>query len=296
MGALIGGLESCGATEAFAEWACSLNQMDVLKLMDPVFGGGGAIRLERVLAKVKELTGEQLIEQLPIPFTAVAADVANHREIWFQNGPLDTAIRASVAIPTIITPVIVNGRLLADGGLINPLPMEPVLGTPADFTMAVTLHGPILPTGRTAPIRSSIKPKSTERWVGRLGRGVADLVNIDVVRSLVSRFTSGTGETLIMPEAPPEVQASEPDSTMPPMVPEAGTPDVSFLEMLDMTIETMTAFVTRLRYPVHPADVLIEVPAESVGILEFHRAEEQIGLGQRLAAAALDQLEDGWRR
>ena len=141
MGALVGGLAAAGRLDAFREWASGLSQRDVLMLLDPRRARAGAIRAERLMSRVVELLGAVDIEDLPIPYTAVATDLEARREVWFQSGPLDVAIRASIAIPSVITPVVVNGRLLVDGGLMNPVPIEPTVSCAADFTVAVTLSG-----------------------------------------------------------------------------------------------------------------------------------------------------------
>ena len=104
MGALVGGLHAAGRLHDYAEWARSLSQFEVLRLLDVSLTAPGVIRAEKVFAKVQELVGKQLIEDLPIPYTAVATDLLARKEVWFQRGPLDVAIRASIAIPSIITP------------------------------------------------------------------------------------------------------------------------------------------------------------------------------------------------
>src|SRR5690606_40207713 len=75
-----------------------------------------------------------------IPFTAVATDLTNHKEVWFQSGSLSQAVRASAAIPSLLSPVAYNGRLLVDGAVLNPLPITPCVSAHADFIMAVDIN------------------------------------------------------------------------------------------------------------------------------------------------------------
>src|SRR5438874_1816415 len=110
MGALVGGLRAAGSLAPYAEWVRGLTARQVVRLLDPSLKTPGAIRAEKILAKVSELVAGALIESLPIPFTAVATDLLAGKEVWFQEGPLDAAIRASIALPTLITPVMINGR------------------------------------------------------------------------------------------------------------------------------------------------------------------------------------------
>lgn len=126
MGALVGGLHAAGRLDAYTEWVSSLTQRDVLRLLDPSLRAAGVIRGDRVMAHVSDLLEGALIEDLPIPFTAVATDLLARKEVWFQRGPVEAAIRASIALPSFITPVMLNGRLLADGGMMNPIPLAPL--------------------------------------------------------------------------------------------------------------------------------------------------------------------------
>jgi NTE family protein len=125
VGAAIGGLHSAGVLGGYTDWARSLTQRDVIRLLDPALNAPGAIHAEKIMTRMSEMLGGAVIEDLPIPYTAVATDLIQRREVWFQSGPVDVAIRASIALPSFITPVMLNGRLLADGGLLNPVPVAP---------------------------------------------------------------------------------------------------------------------------------------------------------------------------
>src|SRR5665811_1820445 len=170
MGALVGGLHAAGKLHDYTEWVTSLNQRDVLRLLDVSLNGPGVLRLERVLARMTEYLDVVLIEDLPIPYTAVASDLGARREVWFTSGPLETAIRASIAIPAMITPIMVNGRLLVDGGVLNPVPMEPVMGVDADFTLAINLSGEKNHRFGSSPTRESAAQRPPNEWLDRFRR------------------------------------------------------------------------------------------------------------------------------
>jgi NTE family protein len=142
MGALVGGIYAAGKLEVYRDWVCALQKMDVLKLVDWTLSGAGLIKGERIIGALRELIGEVAIEELPIPYTAVATDLDREREVWLSRGSLFDAIRASIAIPTIFRPHPLNGHRLVDGGLMNPLPLTPLLQSPSDFTIAVNVNGP----------------------------------------------------------------------------------------------------------------------------------------------------------
>lgn len=154
MGALIGGIYAAGKLDVYRDWVCALQKMDVLKLVDWTLSGGGLIKGDRIINILRDLIGRMDIEELPIPFTAVATDLDREREVWLTRGPLFDAIRASIAIPTIFRPHPLYGHRLVDGGLTNPLPVTPLLlQTASDFTVAVNVNGPreALPPPPPAP-------------------------------------------------------------------------------------------------------------------------------------------------
>ncbi len=142
MGALIGGLYAAGKLQDYKEWVLSLDMFSVLKLVDFSFAATGVIKGDKVFDVLETLVGKNVkIENLPIDFTAVATDIDTQKEIWFQEGDLLSAIRASIAIPTIFTPVRSDKHLLVDGGILNPLPTVPLLSDTNDLLIAVNLNG-----------------------------------------------------------------------------------------------------------------------------------------------------------
>ena len=120
--------------------------------------------MNRLIRTLEGMVGDVAIEDLPVPYTAVATDLVARREVWFQQGPLVPAIRASFAIPGLFTPAIIAGRVLVDGGLLNPLPLDPTASAVADFTLAVSLEhlvGRTSPRLRTASCREG---RQSGRW------------------------------------------------------------------------------------------------------------------------------------
>lgn len=160
MGAMIGGLFAANALDEYTDWVSGLNKRDVAALLDLSISAPGTMRAEKVMAKVSTLLGGVRIEDLRIPFTALAADLMAQKEIWFQDGPLDLALRASISIPGVFTPIVINGQLLADGGLFNPLPLSPLAAIPADLVMAVSLSGPRKNRHAGSPVSNPKKPPS----------------------------------------------------------------------------------------------------------------------------------------
>jgi NTE family protein len=275
MGALVGGLQAAGRLDEFAEWARSLTQRAILRLLDPSISAAGVLRAEKILDAVRDILGAETIEQLSIPYTAVATDLLTGKSVWLQRGPVDEAIRASIAIPGVIAPHVVGGRLLADGGILDPLPMAPIAAVNADLTIAVSLSGSET-VGDAEP-----EPRPTTEWLNRMLSSTSALFDSASARALLNRFGVGDPESDI--EADPDEESPEPAET--------GVPKLGGFEVMNRTIDIAQAALARHTLAAYPPDLLIEVPRSACRGLEFHRAAEVIEIGRSLAAHALDTLD-----
>jgi len=140
IGALIGGFYAAGKLDLYVEWLKEINTFDMLKLLD-FKGSGGLISGDKLMKRLEELVGEHKIEDLAIKFTAVATDIEAEKEIWINSGSLLNAVRASISLPLFFTPHLHNGKLLVDGGALNPVPIAPSFHDDTDLTIAVNLGG-----------------------------------------------------------------------------------------------------------------------------------------------------------
>ncbi|WP_114325755.1 patatin-like phospholipase family protein [Candidatus Colwellia aromaticivorans] len=138
-GALIGAVYAAGKLDAFEEWVCELTKVDVMSLLDISWSSGGIVKGDRIINKLIDIVGDILIEDLPISFTAVAADVNNEKEVWLTSGRLFDAVRASISLPLFFTPVNYKGSHLIDGGVLNPVPIAPSFNDDTELTIAVNL-------------------------------------------------------------------------------------------------------------------------------------------------------------
>lgn len=280
MGAAVGGLYAAGVLDDYTAWVRTLTQRDVLRLLDPKLRAPGAIRADKIMSRVTELLGGALIQDLPVAYTAVATDLLARREVWFQDGPVDVAIRASIALPSFITPVMLNGRLLADGGLLNPVPIAPTASARADLTIGVILSGEAPTMGAPPPQRETAGLQPMEEWLERFRRTATQVLDRDLVRMVTSRFAGA--------------RHSEPASAAAQAVEEVFGELPAGLRMFDvmqLSLEAMQALVTDYRLAGYPADVYVTVPKTAARTLDFHRADELIALGRELAVAALDEAE-----
>ena len=140
MGALVGGIYAAGKLKVYADWVCTLERLDVLRLLDPSFGRAGLFKGDRLIGVLRKLIGDCAIQELPVSYTAVATDLESGGEVWLREGTLFDAIRASIAVPLIFTPFEHRGRRLLDGGLVNPIPVDATLEDATDLTVAVDLN------------------------------------------------------------------------------------------------------------------------------------------------------------
>ncbi|WP_085692161.1 MULTISPECIES: patatin-like phospholipase family protein [unclassified Pseudomonas] len=302
MGAVIGGIYAAGKLEDYRNWIESLDYLDVLRLVDVSFRLG-AIRGDKVFGQIRKIVGEINIEQLRIPYTAVAADLTNQQEIWFQEGCLHQAMRASAAIPSLFTPVMQGNRMLVDGGILNPLPIVPVVSSHCDLIIAVNLNA----------------TNQKQYQLPVIERPAAFRMRFDaLLSSLGSRlpFRRKPAEELIRIEqeivaeglAPPNpwlADAANPEGQQPAAAPEReGAPKsatgsfiidnvgpASLLDLINQSFEVMQTSLAQYKIAGYPPDVLINVPKRVCRFFEFYKAPELIALGREIARDTLDNHE-----
>ncbi|MGD8308975.1 MAG: patatin-like phospholipase family protein [Chromatiales bacterium] len=263
MGALVGGIYAAGKLDIYARWVSSLERMDVVRLLDFSFRRSGLIKGERVMDTLRELIGEYRIEDLPVSFTAVATDVDEQKEFWIARGSLFDAIRASIAIPTVFTPKVIQGHTLVDGGLVNPIPIAPTLRDNTDLTIAVNLSARPIPVRQVAADRPTASPDDQPDAGYR--RQIAQFIE-SVQRRLGVGDDEGEAE-----------QAEEQD----------------IFDLVSKSLETMQNSVARFQLAAYSPDLTIDVPRDACSFYEFHRAREMIALGWDRAEAVLGRQGAG---
>ena len=246
MGALIGGIYAAGKLDNYTRWVRALRQRDVIRLLDINFTGAGLFSGERIMHTLKDLLGDANIEDLPIAFTAVATDLDAGREVWFQKGSLFEAIRASISIPTVFTPIYYKGHLLVDGGLINPVPIAPTVSDVTDFTIAVSL------SGKFRELRKESVPQVKTDNKSQISYQVA-----------ISRFIENLQERFLNNKKAEEQTQRE----------------VSMFEVTHRSFEAMQNTLARFKLASYNPDFLIEIPANACNLFDFYRANEMIELG-----------------
>jgi len=254
MGAVIGGIYAAGKLDAYFEWARLLEKTDVMRLLDLSFTLTSLFKGERIIEVLKELVGDRQIEDLYIGYTAVATALEEQREIWLNKGSLFTAMKASTAVPAMFSPVYIDGRLLVDGGLVNPVPIAPTLNHSADLIIAVNLNGwPEQPVVAEAATEND---KAAKKETGGY-------------RAAISRFVGNL------------IKDHEHDDSRRDAV-----------DLIMQSIEVMQGGISRLKLAAYSPDVVIEIPRNACSFFEFYRAEEMADLGYARARKVLDQQLD----
>ena len=143
MGALIGGIYAAGKLNDFESWVRAIKKVDIVTLLDLSWKKSGLVKGDKIINTLTEIVGDVVIEDLPIKYTAVAADILNEKEIWMNSGRLFDAIRASISLPLFFTPFRYKDIDLIDGGVLNPVPIAPTFSDATDLTIAVNLGGKV---------------------------------------------------------------------------------------------------------------------------------------------------------
>ena len=246
IGALIGGIYAAGKLDSYEQWVRAIRKIDMVSLLDLSFARGGFVKGEKIISTLRELIGEMQIEDLPLPFTAVASDISREKEVWINSGPLFDAIRASISLPLFFTPFNHNGNMLIDGGVLNPVPIAPTFDDNTDLTIAVNLGG--APVRLPRPLPADTPENGNQAPLH------------EKILQFITNLTAGDDE-------------------------EDGGWDM--FDVADQSFDAMQSTIARQKLAAYPPDVLIEIPRNVCGTLEFDRAAEMISLGYNRAGQVL---------
>ncbi|MDQ0395116.1 patatin-like phospholipase family protein [Labrys monachus] len=267
IGAVVGGCYIAGKLDQFEEWARSLTKRRVLSLLDFNLGGSGLIAGTKLARSLHDELEGLMIEDLRIPFLAVATEIGPGHEIWLTKGNLVTALRASYALPGIFEPVRINGRWLMDGALVNPVPVSAARALGARAVIAVNLNGEL--TGRGAVIHAvGAVAEADDPPIPR--RRIRGSRALGAATSLVRRrFGFAT------PPAERRAMRSPGIHTV-------------MMEAFNITQDR----ISRSRLAGDPPDVSIGPRLGRITPFDFHKAAESIELGADAAVKSLDAIKE----
>lgn len=264
IGSLVGGAYCAGYHDELEQWVRQLRWQEVLGMLDLRFSGG-LIHGQKLMDHLKSGMQAVQIEDLSPQYAAVATDIETGHELWLREGELLTAIRASIALPGLFSPIKRQGRWLVDGGLVNPTPVSVCRAMGADIVIAVDLTA--LPVFRR-PGQPDSEPEKEMPAVATENAVTDDWLSVDrffdKIQGVMDRM---------------QIHRSGPDEALP-----------STLDVMLKSLNILVHRVARSRIAGEPADLLISPQVEHIELMEFHRANEAIDLGRQAAERYLPEL------
>ena len=251
IGALVGVAYAAGELDRLERWVLDLGVADVIAFMDPSFAGG-AFKGDRLIEFFRSNAPDRPIETLALAFGAVATSLDTGAEVWLRSGSMLEAVRASIALPGIFTPVRREGSFLVDGGLVNPVPVSLARAMGADVVIAVDLGSDIL--GRR--FRAAARPAT----VGGVQKWIQDLRE-----SLGAAAEAEPAEERAMPSLP---------------------------DVLAACMDIVQVRIARSRMAGEPPDLVVAPRLARLRLFDFHRAKEAIEEGRRSVERVASGLAD----
>ena len=290
-GALVGGIFAAGGLEPFKEWLYELDPVQVVSLMDFSPSRNSLVKGDKIIRAIKERVPDVHIEDLPVPFAAVATDLFTGEEVIFREGPLFTAVRASISIPSMFRPVKWHGHTLVDGGLVNTFPLDLAERHGDDILVGFNVNridaesissflrtrAAITETGHLLRERAQTKLKDTL---------ASDAALLDKVRTARAAGSRMIRERIDAGRLDRRLEAAGRENKIP-----VDAAD-SYSSVLQRSFGIMNHTIARLQIELCQPDILVSLPFDSYhGVYGYSHAEEIVQEGRALMNAALDQYE-----
>lgn len=270
MGALIGAIHAAGKLDELEATFKTFDWKMMATFFDVVLPKSGLLDGTRVSELVRAHIHAETIEMLPKAFAAVATDIVSGEEVVIRSGDVIEAVRASISVPGIFTPVRSNGHILVDGGLTNPVPVSVARSMGAEFVIAVDLNHEIVAGKNMKPLLAT-KSESDAGAPGLFAQWVSDyrLSMKDIRQKLLASDNAASAQfrKWVSPEPLP-----------------------SIFEVLLASINIMETNISRTRLRLDHPDILLQPPLGNVRFLEFDRAEEIIAIGYEYTKEKLGSL------
>jgi NTE family protein len=241
MGAVVGGIYCAGYLSEYKHWLIKLSRMDVFKLLDFTLSAQGFVKGERVFKSIEEFIGDHQIEQFKIPFTAVASDISLKKEVHYKSGSLFKALRSSIAIPTVFTPIKDGKSQLVDGGVLNPLPLNVVNKEPGDWVVAVNINADI-------PYKPNVTQADEQK------ERATYLKMFDSILAVLPKFETSKEDAVV---------------------------SLGLFDLLNKSYELTQDRLTELMINIHKPDLVVNISRDACGVFEFYRANEIIEEGRK---------------
>lgn len=250
VGAMVAAAYAAGELDRFEQWVRGMGITDVVGFMDVTFNGG-LIKGERLMEFFRRHVVDRPIGELALPFAAVATALETGAEVWLREGSTVEAVRASLAMPAMFTPVRRDGKLLVDGALVNPVPVSLARAMGAEILIAVDLNSDVVGNHQHPAPQPDMPTSQVGEWIRKLQDNL--------------------------------------DSLMPGHAPEE-PPQPSMFQVVASSLNIMQVRITRSRMAGEPPDVIVAPRLGHFDLLDFHRAGEAIDEGRRAVEACLPSL------
>jgi NTE family protein len=261
IGAVVGGIYAMGKIKEFKSWVCDLKKIDVYSLMDVTLSSNGLLKAEKVFNRLKTFIPDMPIEKMNIPFSAVATDIINREEVVFTKGSFYKAARASIAIPTLITPVAEKNKVFVDGAVLNPVPVNRVSRTNGDIVVAVNLYD------NSCNINLCSEEKETENDEKHIKSPIQEFIdshtNISSLGKKIMEFIPGGQKQ-----------------------------SQGYFSLLQFTISAMLEKISMLSLEINKPDMVINIPANSAKTFNFHKASQLIDIGRKAAKRSIYEYKE----
>ncbi len=254
MGAVVGGVFSSGTLPKFQKWIADADLKEAMKILDFSFSAPGFIKGEKLMKKMEDFLPIENIENLAIPFTAIATNIIKHQEIVMHKGSLASAIRASISIPSIFTPVIKENQVLVDGGVMNNIPINRVEKKDKDLVIAVCVNADVPMKKEYQEIMAFKENKKDENEY---------LEKLKKMRLHIKKYIKTK-----------KVENKDPNK-------------IGQYELIDRSIHMLITEVSKNIITNYPPDILIEIPRSMCSTFDFLKAKKIIEIGKLATIDAL---------
>lgn len=268
-GSLVGGIYAAGGLEEFKQWLFSLDPVKVLTMLDFSVSRNYLVKGEKLIETIKEKVPAVNIEDLPIPFAAVATDLYTGEEVVFRSGPLFNAIRASISLPSMFRPVQWEGHTLIDGGIANTFPLNRVARQEGDILVGFNVN-----EINATDIRAYLKSEAA------LVEDLRDTLSGEATLLKRIRQMGEIGKEII------EGKRTGRENEIPVSAAD------NYITILQRSFGIMNHTIARYGIALNPPDILVSMPFDSYhGVYGYTHAREITERGRLLMTEALDKFE-----
>jgi len=268
VGAFVGATYASGQLDSLEEWSKTLTWKKLISFFDLSLSKGGLIEGEKLFDFIRDKAGDPDIENLSRKFGAVATDLNTGREVWLKEGSLFDNVRASIALPGLISPAKINNKWLIDGGLVNPVPVSLCRAMGADVIIAVNLNGDLLNNNHVSTLN---------------------------IKSATNELIDEEAENLSMFErisAPLKIEVNKQKELFISKFFSQNEQAPGLIEVMASAINIMQDRITRSRLAGDLPDIIISPKLSQLGLLEFDKADIAISEGRKSVERVKASIED----